>query len=63
MQVSYENRAVHFFFDESGDFAFPNDRFDAYTQAAVICPDSRLADLDSFVSERCERGSSTSCTR
>src|SRR5689334_3169691 len=50
-----ENRVVHYFFDESGDFAFPSDRFDAYTQAAVICPDSRLGEVESFVKERCER--------
>ncbi len=24
------------YFDESGDFAFPDDRFDAYTQAVLI---------------------------
>jgi hypothetical protein len=44
-----------FFFDESGDFAFPEDRFDSYTQAAVICPETRLAGLDAFVAERCAR--------
>ena len=33
---------MHLFFDESGDFALPEDRFDCYTQAAVVCPDSFL---------------------
>lgn len=46
---------MHFYFDESGDFAFPDDRYDCYSQAGVICPDSRLADVEAFVAERCER--------
>jgi hypothetical protein len=32
--------AVHYYFDESGDFAFPEGRYDVYVQAALICPDS-----------------------
>jgi hypothetical protein len=43
---------MHCFFDESGDFGFPPDRFDCYTQAAVICPDSYLPDLREFVAGR-----------
>src|SRR4051812_34936333 len=39
------------YFDESGDFAFPADRFDAYVQAAVVCPDSRVEDVERFVGE------------
>lgn len=37
-----------FFFDESGDFTFPAGRFDAYTQAVVICPDSKLEEVDQW---------------
>jgi hypothetical protein len=33
---------MHVYFDESGDFAFASDRFDAYVQAALICPDASL---------------------
>lgn len=43
---------MHCFFDESGDFGFPLHRFDCYTQAAVICPDSYLSELQEFVSDR-----------
>src|SRR4051812_16761368 len=41
-----------FFFDESGDFMFPADRFDAYTQAVVICPDSKLAEVEAWAKEK-----------
>jgi hypothetical protein len=44
---------VHIFFDESGDYAFPVDRFDCYVQAAVICPESALAAVEAFVCDRC----------
>jgi hypothetical protein len=44
---------MHIFFDESGDYAFPVDRFDCYVQAAVICPDSALAPAEAFVRDRC----------
>jgi hypothetical protein len=44
---------VHIFFDESGDYAFPADRFDCYVQAAVICPESVLASAEAFVRDRC----------
>jgi hypothetical protein len=43
---------VYFYFDESGDYAFPEDRFDCYVQAALIGPDSVLASLEGFVEER-----------
>ena len=43
---------MRFFFDESGDYAFPEDRFDCYVQAALICPDSIGDALDSYVSDR-----------
>jgi hypothetical protein len=44
---------MHVFFDESGDYGFPADRFDCYVQAAVICPDSALAPAEAFVRDRC----------
>jgi hypothetical protein len=40
---------MHLYFDESGDFAFPADRFDVYVQAALICPDSVLETVEQFV--------------
>jgi hypothetical protein len=42
---------VHLYFDESGDFAFPADGFDAYVQAALICPDSYLAEMEEYVTQ------------
>lgn len=44
---------MHIFFDESGDYAFPGDRFDCYVQAAVICPESILPTAEAFVRSRC----------
>jgi len=44
--------AVQLYFDESGDFAFPIERFDAYTQAVVICPDSKMAVVENYVADR-----------
>ncbi len=44
---------MYIFFDESGDYGFPVDRFDCYVQAAVICPESALPDVTSFVEGRC----------
>lgn len=41
-----------FYFDESGDFAFPDDRFDVYTQAVVICADSKLPAVEEYVEGR-----------
>jgi len=43
---------VQFYFDESGDYAFPDDRFDCYVQAALICPDSLAEAIEGFVSDR-----------
>lgn len=43
---------MRFYFDESGDFSFSANGFDAYTQAVVICPDSKLADVEGYVTER-----------
>lgn len=40
---------MHIFFDESGDYAFPERRFDCYVQAAVICPDSQLGRVHAYV--------------
>ena len=46
---------MHIYFDESGDFAFPNDRFDAYVQAALICPTSFVDKIEHYV-EDAKRG-------
>ena len=43
---------MFFYFDESGDYGFPDDRFDCYVQAALICPDSSLEDVAAFVDDR-----------
>jgi hypothetical protein len=43
---------MRFYFDESGDFAFPVNGFDCYTQAGVICPGSFESDLASYVAGR-----------
>ncbi|MGB0097078.1 MAG: hypothetical protein WBP81_31625 [Solirubrobacteraceae bacterium] len=43
---------MYYFFDESGDFAFPDDRFDSYVQAALICPDSQLNEVERFVRQQ-----------
>jgi hypothetical protein len=45
---------MHFYFDESGDYAFPEGEFDCYVQAALICPDDALAEVDQFVNDRRE---------
>jgi hypothetical protein len=45
------DRRVYFFFDESGDFAFPREGFDCYVQAALICPDSALTSLEAAVAD------------
>jgi hypothetical protein len=44
---------VRVFFDESGDYAFPFDRFDCYVQAALVCPESALPAAEGFVRDRC----------
>jgi hypothetical protein len=38
--------------DESGDYGFPTDRFDCYAQAALVCPDKLVAEVDEFVAAR-----------
>lgn len=43
---------MFFYFDESGDYAFPDGDFDCYVQAVLICPDSALSEVDQFVSAR-----------
>jgi hypothetical protein len=40
---------MHIFFDESGDYAFRERRFDCYVQAAVICPHSQLGRVHAYV--------------
>jgi hypothetical protein len=40
---------MRFFFDESGDFSFQRKDFDAYVQAALICPDQSYAALEGWV--------------
>lgn len=48
---------MHLYFDESGDFSFPSDHFDAYAQAALICPDSFVGKVEHFVANfACELG-------
>jgi hypothetical protein len=46
---------MHVFGDESGDYAFPAERFDVYAQAVLICPDSQLARIDDFVNGATQR--------
>ena len=48
----HRDEHVFCYFDESGDFAFPGDRFDCYTQTAVVCPDSYLPEIASYVEGR-----------
>jgi hypothetical protein len=43
---------VYFYFDESGDYSFPEDEFDCYVQAALICPDSEWPQISTFVEDR-----------
>src|SRR4051794_35772149 len=43
---------VYLYLDESGDFAFPNGRFDAYVQAALICPDTFVDKIEHFVANK-----------
>jgi len=43
---------VLLYFDESGDFAFPIDRYDAYVQAVLICADSTAEELDAYVAAK-----------
>ena len=43
---------MHFYFDESGDYAFAGGEFDCYVQAGLICPESVLADAEEFIRGR-----------
>lgn len=43
---------MFFYFDESGDYAFPDGEFNCYAQASLICPDSALSNVDQFVDDR-----------
>jgi hypothetical protein len=43
---------MYFYFDESGDYGFPDGEFDCYVQAALICPEDALAAMDEFVAAR-----------
>jgi hypothetical protein len=44
---------MHFYFDESGDYAFPKEGFDCYVQAGLICPEDSLSAVSEFVTGRC----------
>lgn len=43
---------MHLYFDESGDFAFPDDRYDVYTQAGLIVPDSVVDKAEHYVANK-----------
>ena len=45
---------MHLYLDKSGDFSFPRQNFDAYVQAALVCPDSLVENVDHFVSNQKE---------
>jgi hypothetical protein len=47
---------MHLYFDESGDFAFPADRYDVYVQAGLIGPDSFVAKVEHYVVNKEELG-------
>lgn len=40
---------MHYYFDESGDFAFPECSYDVYVQGALICPDSFVDKVEHYV--------------
>src|SRR4051794_249862 len=42
---------MHYGFDESGAFAFTDERFDSSAVAAVACPDSVIAPLEQCVTD------------
>jgi hypothetical protein len=46
---------MHLYFDESGDFAFPADRYDVYVQAGLIVPDSFVDKVEHYVTNTKER--------
>jgi hypothetical protein len=43
---------MHLYFDESGDFAFPADRYDVYVQAGLIVPDSFVGKVEHYVANK-----------
>jgi hypothetical protein len=43
---------MHLYFDESGDFAFPTDRYDVYVQAGLIVPDSFVGKAEHYVANK-----------
>jgi uncharacterized protein DUF3800 len=43
---------MHLYFDESGDFAFPTDRYDVYVQAGLIVPDSFVNKVEHYVANK-----------
>jgi len=43
---------MHLYFDESGDFAFPTDRYDVYVQAGLIVPDSFVSKVEHYVGNK-----------
>ncbi len=43
---------MHLYFDESGDFAFPTDRYDVYVQAGLIVPDSFVGKVEHYVANK-----------
>jgi uncharacterized protein DUF3800 len=45
---------MHLYFDESGDFAFPADRYDIYVQAGLIVPDSFVDKVEHYVASKKE---------
>jgi hypothetical protein len=45
---------MHLYFDESGDFAFPADRYDVYVQAGLIVPDSFVDKVEHYVANKKE---------
>jgi hypothetical protein len=45
---------MHLYFDESGDFAFPGDRYDVYVQAGLIVPDSFVDKVEHYVANKKE---------
>jgi hypothetical protein len=43
---------MHLYFDESGDVAFPADRYDVYVQAGLIVPDSLVGKVEHYVANK-----------
>jgi hypothetical protein len=49
LQGYWHASPVHYYFDESGDFVFPEGHYDVYVQAALICPDSFVDKVEHYV--------------